>query len=153
MGAGRQKPVKRRDLELHPDKTRRVELYDGKQGFDLLGCHLHERLSGKLCEEAGNAAKRFNQVDAFVWRRLPALRVKRKGRHSKPGDVSRWSRDSLHKLGLHRLRGTVQYSRAYLPQGVGVMLHHEKSPVSRVREIRMHGLKGRLALSSVTFTG
>ena len=25
------------------------------------------------------------------------------------------------------------------------MLHHEKSPVSRVREIRMHGLKGGLA--------
>ena len=31
-------------LELHPDKTRRVELYDGKQGFDFLGCHLHKRL-------------------------------------------------------------------------------------------------------------
>jgi hypothetical protein len=33
------------------------------------------------------------------------------------------------------------------------MLHHERSPVSRVREIRMHGLKGGLAFSSVTFTG
>ncbi len=40
-------------LELHPDKTRRVELYDGKQGFDFLGCHLHKRLSGKLWEERG----------------------------------------------------------------------------------------------------
>ena len=38
-------------LELHPDKTRRVELYDGKQGFDFLGCHLHKRMSGKLWEE------------------------------------------------------------------------------------------------------
>jgi group II intron reverse transcriptase/maturase len=38
-------------LELHPDKTRRVELYDGKEGFDFLGCHLHKRLSGKLWEE------------------------------------------------------------------------------------------------------
>jgi group II intron reverse transcriptase/maturase len=38
-------------LELHPDKTRRVELYDGKQGFDFLGCHLHERLSGTLWEQ------------------------------------------------------------------------------------------------------
>jgi RNA-directed DNA polymerase len=37
-------------LELHPDKTRRVELYDGKQGFDFLGCHLHKRLSGALWE-------------------------------------------------------------------------------------------------------
>jgi RNA-directed DNA polymerase len=41
----------RLDLELHPDKTRRVELYDGKQGFDFLGCHLHKRMSGKLWEQ------------------------------------------------------------------------------------------------------
>ena len=37
-------------LELHPDKTRRVELYDGKQGFDFLGCHFRKRLSGKIWE-------------------------------------------------------------------------------------------------------
>jgi group II intron reverse transcriptase/maturase len=38
-------------LQLHPDKTRRVELYDGKEGFDFLGCHLHKRMSGKLWEQ------------------------------------------------------------------------------------------------------
>jgi group II intron reverse transcriptase/maturase len=38
-------------LELHPDKTRRVELYDGKEGFDFLGCHLHKRMSGLLWEK------------------------------------------------------------------------------------------------------
>jgi RNA-directed DNA polymerase len=38
-------------LALHPDKTRRVELHDGKQGFDFLGCHLHKRMSGKLWEQ------------------------------------------------------------------------------------------------------
>jgi RNA-directed DNA polymerase len=27
-------------LELHPDKTRKVELSQGKEGFDFLGCHL-----------------------------------------------------------------------------------------------------------------
>ena len=43
--------LKRLGLELHPDKTRRVELYDGKQGFDFLGCHLHKRLSGRLWEQ------------------------------------------------------------------------------------------------------
>lgn len=37
-------------LELHPDKTRRVELYDGKEGFDFLGCHLHKRMSGRIWE-------------------------------------------------------------------------------------------------------
>ncbi|MGD0875535.1 MAG: reverse transcriptase domain-containing protein, partial [Acidimicrobiales bacterium] len=30
-------------LALHPDKTRVVDLRQGKQGFDFLGCHLHAR--------------------------------------------------------------------------------------------------------------
>jgi len=38
-------------LELHPDKTRRVELSWGKQGFDFLGCHLRKRLSGPIWEK------------------------------------------------------------------------------------------------------
>jgi group II intron reverse transcriptase/maturase len=143
-------------LERHPDKTRRVDLYDGKEGFDFLGCHLHKRLSGKLWEETGrrlyflqrlrqrvkeltprsrchadvrdviadlnpvlrgwgnyfrtgNAARRFNQLDTYVWRRLRALRVKRKGRHLHAGEIDRWTRDYFHNLGLHRLRGTVRY--------------------------------------------
>jgi group II intron reverse transcriptase/maturase len=152
-------------LELHPDKTRRVELYDGKEGFDFLGCHLHKRLSGKLWEQerkrlyflqrwpsqrsmrrvrqrvkeltprskchadirdvisdlnpalrgwgnyfrTGNAAQRFIQLDTYVWRRLRSLRVARKGRHLRPGEADRWTRDYFYNLGLHRLRGTVRY--------------------------------------------
>ena len=42
--------LERLGLELHPEKTRRVELYDGTSGFDFLGCHLHKRLSGRLWE-------------------------------------------------------------------------------------------------------
>ena len=41
-------------LELHPEKTRRVELTEGKEGFDFLGCHLHKRMSGRLFERTGN---------------------------------------------------------------------------------------------------
>jgi RNA-directed DNA polymerase len=37
-------------LTLHPEKTRSVELTDGKEGFDFLGCHLHKRMSGVLWE-------------------------------------------------------------------------------------------------------
>jgi group II intron reverse transcriptase/maturase len=152
-------------LELHPDKTRRVVLFDGKEGFDFLGCHLHKRLSGKLWEQGrgrlyflqrwpsqramqrvrqrvkeltprsrchadvrdviadlnpvlqgwgnyfrtGNAARRFLQLDSYVWRRLRALRVKRKGRNLRAGEAERWSSDYFHNLGLHRLRGTVRY--------------------------------------------
>jgi RNA-directed DNA polymerase len=35
-------------LELHPEKTRRVELSRGRQGFDFLGCHLRKRMSGPI---------------------------------------------------------------------------------------------------------
>jgi RNA-directed DNA polymerase len=44
------KYLARLGLELHPDKTRRAELYDGKQGFDFLGCHFRKRLSGRIWE-------------------------------------------------------------------------------------------------------
>jgi group II intron reverse transcriptase/maturase len=37
-------------LELHPDKTRRVDLSRGREGFDFLGCHLRKRMSGRLWE-------------------------------------------------------------------------------------------------------
>ena len=152
-------------LELHPEKTRRVELYDGKEGFDFLGCHLQKRMSGTLWEQkgqrlyflhrwpshramqkirtrvkeltprgrchadirdviadltpvlrgwgnyfrTGNAAKRFNQLDGYVYRRLRTLRVQRKGRNLKEGEITRWTREYFWNLGLHKLRGTVRY--------------------------------------------
>jgi group II intron reverse transcriptase/maturase len=157
--------LKRLGLELHPDKTRRVELTDGKQGFDFLGHHLRKRMSGVLwerkrrrvyflnrwpstsamkrvrarvkeltprgrCHEdiraviaevnpvlrgwgnyfrTGNAAKKFNQLDTYVWQRRRGLRMKRKGRNLKPAEVAKWTREYFVNLGLHRLRGTVQY--------------------------------------------
>ncbi|HEY5049827.1 MAG TPA: group II intron reverse transcriptase/maturase [Acidothermaceae bacterium] len=38
-------------LVLHPDKTRVVDLREGKEGFDFLGCHLRARMSGRLWEQ------------------------------------------------------------------------------------------------------
>lgn len=46
-----------------------------------------------------------------------------------------WEREDYEAHGLHRLRGTVRYPKP-------CMLHREAPPVSRVRGIRMHGLKG-----------
>jgi RNA-directed DNA polymerase len=37
-------------LESHPDKTRVVDLGDGREGFDFLGCHFRARVSGRLLE-------------------------------------------------------------------------------------------------------
>jgi group II intron reverse transcriptase/maturase len=155
-------------LELHPDKTRKVDLSWGKDGFDFLGCHLRKRLSGPIWEKqrqrvyflqrwpsqramqrarqrvkeltprrrchedlrtviaglnpvlrgwgnyfrTGNAAAKFNQLDSYVWSRLRALRIKRAGRQLQAGQAGRWTRDYFHALGLHRMRGTVQYPGA-----------------------------------------
>ena len=38
-------------LELHPDKTRQVDLSRGCEGFDFLGCHLRKRMSGPRWEK------------------------------------------------------------------------------------------------------
>jgi group II intron reverse transcriptase/maturase len=158
--------LSRLKLELHPDKTRRVDLYQGRQGFDFLGCHLHKRMSGRLWEQTkksyyflqrwpsarsmkrirervkkltdrrwngvkdvreliahlnpvlrgwgnyfktGNAAKKFNQVDSYVCRRLHNFLVRRHGRNLKPGQADQWTRLFFWNHGLHRLRGTVRY--------------------------------------------
>ncbi|MHB8510056.1 MAG: group II intron maturase-specific domain-containing protein [Candidatus Dormibacteria bacterium] len=37
-------------LELHPEKTRVVDLREGREGFDFLGCHFHARVSGRMLE-------------------------------------------------------------------------------------------------------
>ena len=180
-------------LELHPDKTRQVDLSRGRQGFDFLGCHLHKRMSGVIWEKegrrvyflqrwpsqrsmrsvrqrvkertgrdrngvkdvrviiadlnpilrgwgnyfrTGNAARKFNRMDEYVWQRLHRFMVKRKGRNLRAGEASQWTRDFFWQQGLHRLRGTVRYP------GSPRMPWTESSPVSRVREIRTHGLKG-----------
>jgi group II intron reverse transcriptase/maturase len=39
-------------LELHPDKTRKLDLSWGKEGFDFLGCHLRKRMSGAIWERS-----------------------------------------------------------------------------------------------------
>jgi RNA-directed DNA polymerase len=57
----------------------------------------------------GNAAKKFNQLDSYVYARLRAFMVRRKGRHLKAGEAKQWTRDFFWKLGLYRLRGSVRY--------------------------------------------
>lgn len=71
-------------LELHPDKTRRVELTAGKGGFDFLGCHFRKRLSGREWE------KGRRRYFLHRWPRdkaMKALRVKVKELTSR-----RWNR-------------------------------------------------------------
>ena len=37
-------------LELHPEKTKVVDLREGREGFDFLGCHFHACVSGRMLE-------------------------------------------------------------------------------------------------------
>jgi RNA-directed DNA polymerase len=39
-------------LELHPEKTRTVDLSRGGDGFNFLGCHLRKRMSGPIWERS-----------------------------------------------------------------------------------------------------
>ncbi|MGH9189300.1 MAG: group II intron reverse transcriptase/maturase, partial [Acidimicrobiales bacterium] len=59
-------------LELHPDKTRVVDLREGKEGFDFLGCHLHARMSGRLWEQHG--------VRRYYLHRWPSARSMKRAR-------------------------------------------------------------------------
>jgi group II intron reverse transcriptase/maturase len=43
--------LERLRLELHSEKTRRVDLSRGQDGFDFLGCHLRKRMSGRIWEK------------------------------------------------------------------------------------------------------
>ena len=59
-------------LNLHPDKTRVVDLREGKEGFDFLGCHLRARMSGKLWEQ--------KRVIRYYLHRWPSLRSMKRAR-------------------------------------------------------------------------
>jgi len=53
-------------LELHPEKTRLVDLRDGREGFDFLGCHFHARVSGRMLERG---------VRRYYLQRWPSVRA------------------------------------------------------------------------------
>jgi RNA-directed DNA polymerase len=59
-------------LVLHPDKTRVVDLREGKEGFDFLGCHFHARMSGRLWEQRG--------IIRYYLHRWPSQRAMKRAR-------------------------------------------------------------------------
>lgn len=59
-------------LALHPDKTQIVDLRQGREGFDFLGCHFRARMSGRLWEQ--------RRIVRFYLHRWPAKRAMKKVR-------------------------------------------------------------------------
>jgi RNA-directed DNA polymerase len=95
-------------LQLHPQKTRRVELGEGKQGFDFLGCHLHKRMSGRLWEQ-----KRLRR---YYLQRWPGQRAMKRVRQRVRELTPRWRchqdlRGVIAELN-RVLRGWGQYFRS-----------------------------------------
>jgi len=173
-------------LELHPEKTRQVDLSWGKEGFTFLGCDIRKKRSiqraphlsfmnrcpspkamkslrsrihtitdarrnrvrdirdliGELNPvlrgwgeyfRTGTADRQFNAMDGYVHKRLLRWMWRRDGQRSKLR-MKDWPSARLHEMGLFRLRGLVRYPS----QATAI-----RPSLSRVREIRTHGLKGR----------
>jgi hypothetical protein len=89
----------------------------------------------------GNAAVKFIQIDTYVEERLRGLLLKRAGSRLRGGRADTWNPSLLRGL------GTLSPARHDSVSGGCVMRRPERPPVSRVREIRTHGLNGRLALT------
>jgi len=79
----------------------------------------------------GNADRKFNQVDTYVYERLTRWMARRAGQRK--GRREKWSHDRFVAMGLYRLRGTVKYP---------AQATQRRSSLSRVRENCTHGLKG-----------
>jgi RNA-directed DNA polymerase len=94
-------------LALHPDKTRVVDLRDGAEGFDFLGCHLHARMSGRLWEQ--------RRIVRYYLHRWPSQRSMKRAR-ARIKDLTGRSRvgmeleDVIYDLNLF-LRGWGNYFR------------------------------------------
>ena len=80
----------------------------------------------------GNSDRQFHDIDGYVRERLNRWQYRRGGQRSR-FRYDAWPFDRYVGLGLHRLRGTVAYPAQATPV---------RPSLSRVREMRMHGLKG-----------
>ncbi len=85
---------------------------------------------------SGTADREFATVDQYVFERLRRWKQRRGGQRSR-FRFDEWPRERFHGLGLHRLRSTVKYPAQATPV---------RPSLSRVREMRMHGLKGEAGI-------
>jgi len=79
----------------------------------------------------GNADRELNKLDGLVSLRMRRWQHRRGGQRVARRQA--WTRDQFYGMGLHRLQGTVRYPT----QATSI-----RSPLSCVRENRMHSLKG-----------
>src|SRR5579872_6863292 len=67
-------------LRLHPGKTKVVDLREGREGLDFLGCHFRARMSGRLWER-----KRIVRYYLHRWPSQQAMKRLREKVHARTG--------------------------------------------------------------------
>ena len=81
-------------LQLHPDKTRIVDLREGREGFDFLGCHFRARMSGRLWEQ--------RRVRRYYLHRWPAPRAMKRLREKVKARTGR------NRVGVRDVRTVIE---------------------------------------------
>jgi RNA-directed DNA polymerase len=94
-------------LELHPGKTRVIDLSEGRQGFDFLGCHFRARVSGRMLERGIRRYYLHRWPSASSMKRLRAKIRERTGRERGGAKDIRVVIDDLNPV----LRGWGNYFR------------------------------------------
>jgi RNA-directed DNA polymerase len=80
-------------LRLHPDKTKVVDLRQGREGLDFLGCHFHARMSGRLWEQ--------KRIIRYYLHRWPSQQAMKRLR-----DKIR-ARTGRHRVGVKDIRDVI----------------------------------------------
>ena len=117
-------------LELHPEKTRTVDLSRGRAGFDFLGCHLRKRMSGPQWERT--------RKRVFYLQRWPSLRAMTRVRARVRGLTPR-SRchDDVRRV-IADVNAVVRGWGEYFRTGNAAIKFHQ---IDRYVEGRLHALR------------
>jgi RNA-directed DNA polymerase len=81
-------------LRLHPDKTRIVDLREGREGLDFLGCHFRARMSGRLWEQ--------RRIVRYYLQRWPAQKAMKRLREKVKARVG------PHRVGVRDIRIVIE---------------------------------------------
>ena len=98
-------------LELHPDKTKVVDLRQGREGWDFLGCHFHARMSGRLWEQ--------RRVVRYYLHRWPSQRAMKRLREQVRARTGR------NRVGVKDIREVIADLNLLL-RGWGRLPHRER---------------------------
>ncbi len=94
-------------LELHPDKTRVIDLREGREGFDFLGCHFRARMSGRMWEQYGKVRYYLHRWPSQAAMKRLREKVRDRTGASRKGTRIEWIIEDLNPI----LRGWGNYFR------------------------------------------